>query len=45
MEYARFSGALGAFADLDSLRDIGFMDPKYWWVLYGSSTPNLQALL
>ena len=39
-----FSDTLGAFADPDSLRDRGFVDLKCWWVLYGSSTPNLQAL-
>jgi len=39
IEYARFSGALGAFADPDSLRGIGLVDPKCWWVLYGSLTP------
>ena len=45
MEYARFSDALGAFADLDSLRDRGFVNPMCWWVIYDSSTPNLQALV
>ena len=44
MEYARFLGTLGAFVDPDSLRNRGFVDPKCWWVLYDSSTHNLQAL-
>jgi len=44
MKYATFSGTLGAFADPDSLRDREFVDPKCLWVLYSSSTPNLQAL-
>ena len=39
-----FLDPLGAFADPNSLRDRGFVDPKCWWVLYGSSTLNLQAL-
>jgi len=44
MEYARFLGTLGAFTDPDSLRDRRFVDTKCWWILYGSSTLNLQAL-
>ena len=44
MKYARFLGTLGAFTDPNSLRDRGFVDLKCWWVLYSSSTPNLQAL-
>jgi len=44
MEYARFLDALGAFADPNSLRNRGSKDSKCWWVLYGSSTPNLRAL-
>ena len=44
MEYARFSSTMGIFDDPDSLSDRGFVNPKYWWVLYGSSTLNLQAL-
>jgi len=30
MKYARFSGALGVFADPDSLPDREFVDPKCW---------------
>ncbi|XP_020255885.1 uncharacterized protein LOC109832844 [Asparagus officinalis] len=44
VEYAKFAGALEAFSDPDSLSDRGHMDLKSWWVLYGPSTPNLQAL-
>lgn len=44
LEYARFAGALDAFSDSDALSDRGLMDPKSWWLLYGSTTPNLQAL-
>jgi len=44
MEYTRFSNTLGAFADPDSLRDRRFVNLKCLWVLYGSSTPNLQVL-
>jgi hypothetical protein len=44
LEYARFSGCSGAFSDSDCLRDRGLMDPKDWWVIYGASTPNIQAL-
>jgi len=39
MEYARFSGILGAFADPGSLHEREFVDPKCWWVLHGSLTP------
>jgi len=35
---------LDAFSDHDSLNDRGFMNPKHWWVLYGSSTQTLQSL-
>ncbi|XP_020266352.1 uncharacterized protein LOC109841825 [Asparagus officinalis] len=41
LEYARFSTVLDTFSDPDALADRGLMDPKLWWVLYGSSTPNL----
>ncbi|XP_020265834.1 uncharacterized protein LOC109841315 [Asparagus officinalis] len=44
LEFARFSAALDTFRDPDSLTDRGLMDPKSWWALYGSSTPNIQAL-
>lgn len=44
LEYAKFAGALEAFSDPDSLADRGHLDPKAWWLLYGPSTPNLQAL-
>lgn len=44
LEYAKFAGSLEAFSDPDSLSDRGHMDPKSWWLLYGASTPNLQAL-
>jgi len=43
-ESAKFSVALEAFLDHDSLRDRRLMDPKHWWVFYGSSTPTLQVL-
>jgi len=44
IEYARFSGSSHAFSDPDCLRDRGFMEQKDWWVTYGSSIPNIQAL-
>ncbi|XP_020251893.1 uncharacterized protein LOC109829166 [Asparagus officinalis] len=44
LEYAKFVGSLEAFSDPDSLSDRGHMEPKLWWLLYGASTPNLQAL-
>ena len=44
MEYAKFSGSSHDFFDPDCLRDRAFMEPKDWWVTYGSSTPNIQAL-
>ncbi|XP_020267247.1 uncharacterized protein LOC109842776 [Asparagus officinalis] len=44
LEFAKFSAALDIFRDPDSLADRGFMDPAAWWALYGSSTPNIQAL-
>ncbi|XP_020257684.1 uncharacterized protein LOC109834160 [Asparagus officinalis] len=44
LEYAKFVGSLEVFSDPDSLSDRGHMDPKSWLLLYGASTPNLQAL-
>ena len=44
MEYARFSGSSLAFSNPDCLRNRGFMEPKDWWVTYGSTTPNIQVL-
>jgi len=43
-EFAKFSTALDVFSNHGSLNDRGLMDPKQWWVLYGSSTPTLQVL-
>ena len=47
-EFTKFSAASEAFLDNDSLHDKGFLDPKHWWVVYGSSFyskyPTLQAL-
>ncbi|KAJ6842503.1 uncharacterized protein M6B38_301855 [Iris pallida] len=44
MEYAKFSAALDAFADDDSLNDRGMMEPKTWWIVYGAFAPLLQGL-
>ncbi|GAV84482.1 LOW QUALITY PROTEIN: Dimer_Tnp_hAT domain-containing protein, partial [Cephalotus follicularis] len=38
VEYAKFSGCLESFSDSDSMSDRGKIDPKHWWLLYGSST-------
>lgn len=44
MMIAKFSTVTEAFANLYSLCDYRLMEPKQQWVLYGSPTPNLQAL-
>ncbi|GAV84096.1 Dimer_Tnp_hAT domain-containing protein [Cephalotus follicularis] len=44
VEYGKFSGCLKSFSDSDSMSDRGKIDPKHWWLLYGSSTPLLQKL-
>ncbi|KAH6780496.1 hypothetical protein C2S52_011733 [Perilla frutescens var. hirtella] len=43
-EFANFSSMSGHFADSDSIEERYDMDPKSWWVIYGTSTPKLQAL-
>ncbi|GAV72515.1 LOW QUALITY PROTEIN: Dimer_Tnp_hAT domain-containing protein, partial [Cephalotus follicularis] len=44
VEYGKFSGCLKSFSDSDSMSDRGKIDPKHWWLLYGSSIPLLQKL-
>ncbi|KAH6781453.1 hypothetical protein C2S51_006746 [Perilla frutescens var. frutescens] len=43
-EFANFSSMAGHFADSDSIDERYDMDPKSWWVIYGTSAPKLQAL-
>ncbi|PRQ18378.1 putative HAT dimerization domain, ribonuclease H-like domain-containing protein [Rosa chinensis] len=43
-EFASFSACLDEFASSDSINDRGKMPPMKWWVVHGSSTPNLQRL-
>lgn len=44
LEYARFSGAMDAFSEHDSLHDRGEIDAKSWWLIHGVSAPRLQNL-
>lgn len=44
MEFANFSSMSGDFADSDSIAERYDMDPKSWWVTYGTSAPMLQGL-
>lgn len=44
LEYATFSGAMGPFAESDSLYDRAVMDAKSWWLIYGVHAPNLQTI-
>lgn len=43
-EFASFSACLEEFSSSDSINDRGKMKPMKWWVVHGSSTPNLQKL-
>ncbi|GAV82330.1 LOW QUALITY PROTEIN: Dimer_Tnp_hAT domain-containing protein, partial [Cephalotus follicularis] len=44
VEYSKFSWCLESFFYSDSMSDRGKIDPKHWWLFYGSSTPLLQKL-
>lgn len=44
LEFAKFSEAIEESADSDSLTDRGLMEPIFWWIVYGASTPKLQNL-
>ncbi|XP_004299161.1 PREDICTED: uncharacterized protein LOC101293587 [Fragaria vesca subsp. vesca] len=43
-EFASFSACLDEFANSDSMSDRGKMDPMKWWIVHGSTTPNLQKI-
>ena len=44
IEFSRFSSAADVFSNFDSIEDRWELDPKSWWVNYGSSAPLLQKL-
>ena len=44
LEFANFSTRSQAFSESDSIHDRYTMDPKSWWVVYGTSAPLLQNL-
>lgn len=44
LEYLNFISKSGDFNDYDSIMSRYGMDPKGWWLLYGSSAPMLQAI-
>ena len=43
-EFTKFSGEMEAFSLFDSLQNRWFLEPKEWWIMYGSSAPLLQTL-
>lgn len=43
-EYANFANMSAGFADSDSIEFRYDLDPKSWWVTYGTSAPALQGL-
>lgn len=43
-EFSSFSACLDEFASSDSMSDRGKMDPMKWWIVHGSTTPNLQKI-
>lgn len=44
IEYAKFSTMAEDFKDSDSIINRYLLDPKSWWILYGSFAPVLQTL-
>ncbi|KAI8550646.1 hypothetical protein RHMOL_Rhmol06G0123300 [Rhododendron molle] len=44
IEYAKFSGCLDGFGDLDSMVDRGVLKLRVWWLVHGASAPILQSL-
>lgn len=44
IEYAKFSIMAGDYGDQDSIHDRYTLDPKDWWLLYGTFTPMLQRV-
>ncbi|KAJ7959967.1 Dimer_Tnp_hAT domain-containing protein [Quillaja saponaria] len=44
IEFARFLGCMDVFASFDSLQDRWDLDPKMWWLVYGSSASLLQNI-
>ncbi|XP_061366107.1 uncharacterized protein LOC133309353 [Gastrolobium bilobum] len=44
LEYADFISNSGTFGDFDAINTQYTMDPKSWWLLYGTFTPMLQKI-
>ncbi|XP_020415466.1 uncharacterized protein LOC109947990 [Prunus persica] len=44
VEYASFSMCLDDFGAIDAINDRFHMEPMVWWIVHGSSTPNLQSI-
>ncbi|CAL9001795.1 unnamed protein product [Prunus brigantina] len=44
VEYASFSMCLDDFGAIDAMNDRFHMEPMVWWIVHGSSTPNLQSI-
>ncbi|KAF7843886.1 Dimer_Tnp_hAT domain-containing protein [Senna tora] len=44
MEFVRFSGAEDVFGQFECLQNRWDLEPKEWWIMYGSSAPLLQNL-
>lgn len=44
LEYVNFIDKSGGFRDVDSIQNRWNMDPKSWWLLYGSCAPLLQKI-
>ncbi|XP_058766128.1 uncharacterized protein LOC131639665 [Vicia villosa] len=44
VEFVNFSDGREGFADIDSLNDMGLMDPKTWWLVHGVHAPILQKV-
>ena len=44
VEFGKFANVMDGFADHDSMRDRGIIEPKLWWVVHGDEAPTLQRL-
>lgn len=43
-EFAAFTNHGDGFDDGDCIYDMAELEPKVWWITYGSAAPNLQVL-
>ncbi|KAF7812715.1 Dimer_Tnp_hAT domain-containing protein [Senna tora] len=43
-EFVRFSGSEDVFSQYECLQHRWSLEPREWWIMYGSSTPLLQNL-